>query len=204
MSHRGKQRALALGVWLALGASSVRAAAPKPRGPHRAFRVEWITVRAYAGVMALASVSEGDEHTGYHLSPGGHLGVSLSLFTLRWTHVYWEMVRVGVGARTYRVERDQDDLLDYSEVGGEPLSDRRFAAELIWGSAVGYPIALDAAGHHELRLGVHFTCMQTKWPSYSGFQLVYQYRARSGVRIQLGLLQTTAPFGVVALLGIGP
>lgn len=177
------------------------AAEPARRASRQRLRVEWITLRLLSGVTTLRQIASGDIYTGYSLDAGWHVGATVTLFTLRWPQVYWDPVRVGIGARSYRLRGT--DFFDDVHATTEAIGGRGYDVEAIWGTAVGYPLALDAAGRHELRFGVHLTFLQNTWPGYSGFELIYQHRTRSGFRYQLGLRQTSVPFGVLLTLGIG-
>lgn len=98
----------------------------------------------------------------------------LTLFTLHYRHFYWEILRVG---------------------GGMP--------HLIhWGTALGYPFHLDDDERHQLRLGVHISFWFGLNPVLSGLQLYYVYRSPSMLAIQVGIMQTSYPFSVTAIVGI--
>ena len=74
--------------------------------------------------------------------------------------------------------------------------------EFVWGTSVGYPIRLDPMGRSELRIGIHLTLMRNTWVGYSGVQLLYQYRPKGGLALQLGIMQTSVPFGAMLVLGV--
>lgn len=72
----------------------------------------------------------------------------------------------------------------------------------VWGTAIGILQTLDAQGRSELRIGVHLTAMQSYRVGNSGIQLLYQHRAASGFGVQIGLMQTSFPFGAMLVLGV--
>jgi hypothetical protein len=127
-------------------------------------RVEWIGARVAVGMWA-----------GYFESWLGWSAFGeLTLFTLRWRHFYWEILRGG---------------------GGLPLIG-------YWGTALGYPFDLDDQGRHELRLGIHITLWYGYVPSASGVQLYYMYRPSHRLGLQIGLMQTSYPFTLALTVGI--
>jgi hypothetical protein len=140
----------------------------------------------------------GEYSVGYHQAVGLHAGGELVLFTLRWPRLYWEILRIGGGAHRYDPQVEPMDPFDTASVLDTP----GIRGEIFWGTAIGYPIVLDARGRDELRVGVHLSMLSGFLVTYSGIQLLYQHQTDSGLHMQIGLMQTSYPFGAMLMLGL--
>jgi hypothetical protein len=105
------------------------------------------------------------------------VGVEATLLTLHWRYFTWEMLRAGYN---------------------NPLS---------WnvGTAFGFPVRWGPRKRHEIRFGFHLTTnvrgLQTPFVA-SGLQIVYQLRLYRRLRLQVGLLQTSIPTGLLLHVGL--
>ncbi|MBI5478117.1 MAG: hypothetical protein HY906_04635 [Deltaproteobacteria bacterium] len=100
-----------------------------------------------------AAFTTGTERFAFQLGGGPYLAaLSLDFVTLRWPHLFWELVHFRVNA--------------FISVG---------AVEV--GSVVGYPLRLDAVGRHEVRFGVALgfaSVMRNHEGTYNGFGVTPQ------------------------------
>lgn len=145
----------------------------KPGPRPRRFRVflEVATLRFQIGTVL---------EFGFFDSQAGHprewwlnIGGEVALFTLRWKHVYWEILRGGC----------------------------LWALMPYWGSAIGYPFRFDSRGRHELRVGAHLSMWLGMFPSMSGVQIHYVLRLHRWFALQFGIQQFSWPFSLVANVG---
>ncbi len=137
--------------------------------PRQHLRVEWLGIRMVSGVGYTKDFLFGDS-SGW----GNVLGGELVLFTLKWPHVYWELLRGGGGRLT------------------GPY----------WGTAVGYNARLDDRGRHQLRVGAHFTFYYGWLPWSSGLQVLYVLRVHRWLAFEVGVQQYSFPFAVGVTLGV--
>ncbi len=130
------------------------------------------------GVRWLAGfVSFEDSYSGDR-RPLGVLAFELTAFGLRWKHLYWEILRIG---------------------GGDPFY-------FILGSILAYPISLDSAGKHELRVGAHLTASVLSGDAAdvlgsSGALLYWSYNVWRNFTFHLGVMQHSYPPGLSVTFG---
>lgn len=101
-----------------------------------------------------------------------HFAFELTLFSVRYRELYVEGLRVGYG------------------VLGP-----------FWGAGIGYAATLDAAGRHELRIGLHLTLWWGFLPNLSGLQITYVMRTSRWFAFEIGVQQTSFPFSVSLTAG---
>jgi len=111
----------------------------------------------------------------FDLGAAYYLGAEFTAYTLRWESFYWELLRGGYGTA--------------------PIG-------FYYGTALGYPVHLDEAGEHELRLGVHVTAIYDSYPGLSGVQVAYLYRGLGAFTLEVGLLQFSYPPSGSLTLGL--